>query len=120
MNKQIYTSYKSLSSISEHVKKHKTHLNDHDFGFFLAGLIEADGWFGLKTIHIVFSLEDISLAYLIKKRIGYGGVYKIKDKKAVRYICRHSKGLHYIISLINGKFISAFKYKQLLNHNYSE
>jgi len=116
MNKQIYTSYKSLSSISEHVKKHKTHLNDHDFGFFLAGLIEADAW----TKNNTFSLEDISLAYLIKKRIGYGGVYKIKDKKAVRYICRDSKGLHYIISLINGKFISAFKYKQLLNHNYSE
>jgi hypothetical protein len=148
MNKRIYTSFKKLSlghqsrigalvcppeedtHISEHVSSHKTHLNDLDFGYFLAGLIEADGYFGDKTIHIVFCLEDTSLAYLIKKRIGYGNVYKIKNKNAlpgeisrsprVRYVCRHSKGLHYIISLINGKLISTFKYKQLLNNNYSE
>lgn len=136
MNKRIYTSFKKLSHISEHVSSHKTHLNDLDFGYFLAGLIEADGYFGDKTIHIVFCFEDTSLAYLIKKRIGYGNVYKIKNKNAVvsptgklpghpsgapvRYVCRHSKGLHYIISLINGKLISTFKYKQLLNNNYSE
>ena len=131
MNKRIHT---KLSHISEHVSSHKTHLNDLDFGYFLAGLIEANGYFGNKTVHILFSLEDTSLAYLIKKRIGYGNVYKIKNKNAVvsptgilpghpsgapvRYVCRHSKGLHYIISLINGKLISA--YKQLLNNNYSE
>lgn len=118
--KQIYTSYKNLPSISEHVPKHNRDLNDKDFGYFLAGLIEADGWFGEKNLHIIFSLEDVPLAYFIKKRIGYGNVYKIKDKKAVRYICRHSKGLHYIISLINGKFVSVYKYKQLLLHNYSD
>lgn len=54
----------------------------------MAGLIEGDGWFGKKELHIIFSEDDISLAYLIKKRIGYGNVYKIKNKKAVRYICK--------------------------------
>jgi len=60
------------------------------------------------------------LAYYIKKRIGYGNVYKIKDKKAVRYICKNLKGLLIILSLINGKLVSNPKYEQLIKHNYSE
>jgi hypothetical protein len=60
------------------------------------------------------------LAYLIKKRIGYGNIYKIKDKKAVRYICKHKKGLFKILSLINGKLVSKYKYEQLIKNNYSE
>jgi hypothetical protein len=60
------------------------------------------------------------LAYYIKKRIGYGNVYKIKDKNAVRYICKHAKGLSVILSLINGKLVSNSKYDELLKHNYAE
>jgi hypothetical protein len=60
------------------------------------------------------------LAYYIKKRIGYGNVYKIKDKKAVRYICKKAKGLFIILSLINGKFVSNYKYQQWIKDNFSE
>jgi len=60
------------------------------------------------------------LAYHIKKRIGYGNVYKIKDKKAVRYVCKNKEGLYIILSLINGKFVSNYKYEQLIKHNYSK
>jgi hypothetical protein len=60
------------------------------------------------------------LAYFIKKRVGYGKVYNIKDKKAVRYICKHKTGLSVILSLINGKFVSNYKYEQLIKYNYSE
>jgi len=91
VTKNTYTSYnyKNLLPISEHVPaRHKNPFTDNDFGYFLAGLIEGDGWFGYKQLHIIFALEDTSLAYYIKKRIGYGNVYKIKDKKAVRYICK--------------------------------
>ena len=70
-------------------------------------------------MHIIFAENDISLAYLIKNRIGHGHVYKIKDKKAVRYICRNQKGLSIILSLINGKLVSKPKYEQLINHNYA-
>lgn len=114
------TTYKHLPKISEHVPKHKSNLSDKEFGYFLAGLIEGDGWFGLNQLHIIFSEKDISLAYYIKKRIGYGNVYKIKDKKAVRYICKNKKGLYTILSLINGKLVSEFKYRQLINHNYNK
>jgi hypothetical protein len=70
-------------------------------------------------LHIIFAENDITLAYQIKKRIGHGNVYKIKNKKAVRYICKNAEGLFIILSLINGKFVSNFKYHQLIKHNYS-
>jgi len=116
--KNTYTSYSSLPKISEHITFLKQ-LSDEQFGYFLAGLIEGDGWFGKKNLHIIFSEDDISLAYYIKKTIGYGNVYKIKNKKAVRYICKHRLGLYRILSLINGKLVSFPKYHQLINHNYS-
>ena len=117
-----YNSYQNLPLISEHVPKPTkiTNLKDNEFGYFLAGLIEGDGWFGDNVLHIIFAENDISLAYLIKNRIGYGNVYKIKDKKIVRYICNKKKGLSIILSLINGKLVSKPKYEQLIKHNYSE
>jgi hypothetical protein len=119
VTKNTYTNYTNLLTISEHVPS-KNHLNDEQFGYFLAGLIEGDGWFGYKQLHIIFAEEDISLAYYVKKRVGYGNVYKIKDKKALRYICKNNVGLSTILSLINGKLVSYFKYDQLVTHNYSE
>ena len=108
----------------------------------MAGLIEGAGWFGdpqlsyspgggnwdyffIKKnwgeagLHIAFAESDVSLAYLIKKRIGYGSVCKIKDKKAVRYLCKKPAGLLYILSLINGKLVSKPRYNQLINLNYA-
>ena len=120
VTKNTYNKYYELPKISEHVPLHNNNLNVEEFGYFLAGLIEGDGWFGKKELHIIFSDNDISLAYLIKKRIGHGNVYKIKDKKAVRYICKNKEGLFIILSLINGKFVSNSKYEQLIKHNYSE
>lgn len=120
VTKNTYNNYTNLPLISEHVPKHKSNLTDKELGYFLAGLIEGDGWFGKKELHIIFAESDVSLAYFIKKRIGHGNIYKIKDKKAVRYICKNAKGLSIILSLINGKFVSEFKYKQLIRHNYSE
>lgn len=118
--KNTYFKYTDLPLISEHVPKHKSDLTETEFGYFLAGLIEGDGWFGQKELHIIFAENDISLAYLIKKRIGYGNIYKIKNKKAVRYICKNQKGLSIILSLINGKLVSKPKYLQLINHKYNE
>jgi LAGLIDADG endonuclease len=120
VTKNTYNKYTDLPKISEHVPIHKSNLNDEELGYFLAGLIEGDGWFGKKELHIIFSENDASLAYYIKKRIGHGNVYNIKNKKAVRYICKNTKGLFVILSLINGKFVSNYKYEQLIKHNYSE
>lgn len=118
--KNIYNKFSNLPLISEHVPDHKANLSDEDFGYFLAGLIEGDGWFGKKQLHVIFAEGDASLAYYIKKKIGYGNVYKIKSKKAVRYICKHNLGISKILSLINGKMVSKYKYNQLINHLYPE
>lgn len=120
VTKNTYTKYTALPKISNHVPLRKSDLTNEEFGQFLAGLIEGDGWFGLKELHIIFSESDTTLAYFIKKRIGYGNVYKIKDKKAVRYICKHKEGLSLILSLINGKLVSNYKYDQLIKHKYNE
>jgi hypothetical protein len=118
--KNTYNSYLTLPKISEHLPKHIPFSTDSDFGYFLAGLIEGDGWFGLNQLHIIFSERDISLAYFIKKRIGHGNIYKIKDKKAVRYICKNYNGINVVLSLINGKLLSNGKYEQLIKHNYQK
>lgn len=118
--KNTYTNFFNLPLVSEHVPNHRNNFTDDEFGYFLAGLIEGDGWFGKNELHIIFAEEDTSLAYFIKKRIGYGNIYKIKDKKAVRYICKKKEGLLIILSLINGKFVSIYKYKQLIKHNYNQ
>jgi hypothetical protein len=118
--KNIYNSYTNLPLISEDIPKYTAkQLTDTEFGYFLAGLIEGDGWFGKKELHIIFAENDISLAYFIKKRIGHGNIYKIKNKKAVRYICKTEKGLAIILSLINGKLVSKPKYEQLIKHEYN-
>nr|YP_010833266.1 LAGLIDADG endonuclease [Agaricus bitorquis]WFG54013.1 LAGLIDADG endonuclease [Agaricus bitorquis] len=122
VTKNTYNSYLNLPLISNHVPTPAkvANLTDNEFGYFLAGLIEGDGWFGKYELHIIFAENDISLAYLIKSRIGHGHVYKIKDKRAVRYICKNKKGMSIILSLINGKLVSKPKYDQLIKHNYSE
>ena len=120
ITKNTYNKYTDLPSISEHVPSRKTNVTDVEFGYFLAGLIEGSGWFGKKQLYIVFSQNDTSLAYYIKKRIGYGNVYKTIDKKVVRYLCKHEKGLSIILSLINGKLVSKYKHEQLIKHNYTQ
>src|SRR5712672_2216675 len=49
VTKNTYTSYKNLLPILEHVPN-KNFLTDNEFGYFLAGLIEGDGWFGYKQL----------------------------------------------------------------------
>jgi hypothetical protein len=112
--------YTELPIISEHTPKLKKNLSEKELGYFLAGLIEGNGGFDKKQLYIMFTEKDTTLAYYIKGQIKYGNVNKIKDKKVVKYTCRHKKGLFYILSLINGKLVSKSKYEQLILHNYSD
>ena len=72
MIKNIYTKYSLLPKISEHVPNHISNLNDDNFAYYLAGLIEGAGWFVTKEFHIVFAEKDTSLAYLIKTNFWNG------------------------------------------------
>jgi hypothetical protein len=118
---RIRTHFYDLPKISPHLSHniHDKFLKDRNhFGFFLAGLIEGDGCFDKRGLTIVFHESDVKLAYYIKKFIGYGNVYKLKDKKAFRYQCGNKAGMLVIINLVNGKFVSHFKYDQIIRHGH--
>ena len=54
-------------------------LSDYDLGYYLAGLIEGDGYISpQKQIVISFRSQDLIFAYALKKRIGYGNINKVK------------------------------------------
>nr|AYE93207.1 LAGLIDADG homing endonuclease [Termitomyces sp.] len=55
--------------------------NNVDFGYYLSGLIEGNGLFEDHKLEIKFQEKDISLAYYIKKEIGYGKVIKETNLK---------------------------------------
>jgi len=58
-----------LRRISLHIPKHSKPIKDVDFGHYLAGLIDGNDHFSsAKQLIIVFHINDISLAYYIKKK----------------------------------------------------
>ena len=82
----------NIRPISEHVPRHLRPLNDDQFGHYLAGLIEGDGHFSSQQqLVIAFNSLDASLAYFIKKRLGFGSVNKVKDKNAFLFIISTKK-----------------------------
>jgi len=97
-----------------------THLKpetEKNFGHYLAGLIDGDGYFSkVPQLVIVFNELDASLAYYIKGRIGYGNVYKVKSKKAVIFVVGKLEGIKKILNLINGKIRTSSKLDQINNN----
>lgn len=110
----------NIPIISDHVPTHKKPVSDEEFGSYLAGLIEGDGYIclvGSPNFIISFHNNDAPLAYYIKKRVGFGTVSKVKDKNALIYRANKS-GTIKIAQLINGKLrtdkIASFN--SVLNH----
>lgn len=81
------------TSINEHFAKHTKPKTNSEIGYYLAGLIEGDGYIGKRGFEILFSEHDLSNAYSIKKWVGYGTIYKIKDKKAYKLVIFNKKGV---------------------------
>ena len=115
-----------VKPISVHVPTHLRPVSDDQFGHYLAGLIDGDGHFSSKQqLVLVFNSLDVSLAYYIKERLGFGSVKKVKDKNAFLLVIASRKGLEKVINLINGKIRTENKFNQItnniLNHdNYAE
>jgi len=106
-----------INRISVHVSKHLKPLNNEQFGHYLAGLIDGDGHFSTQEqLVIAFHQLDASLAYYIKKRLGFGKVRKIKDKNCFVLILSSKKGLIKVINLINGKIRTENKFNQIVNN----
>ena len=89
--------------ISKHPPQHaRTSLTTEMFAHYLAGLIDADGHFSTSAQCVIaFHATDRSLAFFIKKKIGYGQVRQVSNKNACIYVCSHRQGLAYIAWLVH-------------------
>lgn len=99
--------------------KHKWPQSHEDWGYYLAGLIDADGSFTDVTknkpnLTIGFHIKDISLAYRIKAYIGYGHVSKIKKKQACIYVLTKRLGFIKLLTLLNNKLKHKKKYERYI------
>ena len=103
--------------ISDHFNHHKLK-SDNDLGYYLAGLIEGDGYFDNSKLEIVLHEKDRPLALILQKLIGYGFIYKIKDKKAIKFVISNKSGLNHVLNLCNGKFVTPYKINQLKNKKW--
>ncbi len=100
-----------------HVPKHIRPINDEQFGHYLAGLIDGDGHFSkISQLVIAFHYLDVSLAYYIKSYLGYGNIYKIKNKNAYTLVLSSKPGIEKVLNLINKKLRTKNKYNQVINN----
>lgn len=103
---------KNRALISQHAPKALKPQSKSEFGFFLAGLIDSDGHISKTSISICFNYKDISVAYYVKKSIGFGSVKKIKNKFALTYVCTNRQGQLVIADLIRDKLRHLNKIEQ--------
>lgn len=110
--------------ISEHFTNHKKVIKNIDIAYYLAGLIEGDGNIVKQGFEIYFNEKDLSNAYYIKKWLGYGSVFKIKNNRMehrpYKLIIENIKGVEKIWNLINGKFQGPSKINQAIVHSYDK
>lgn len=118
-NETVHDTYKkeTINFLSVHVPKHSKPINDNQFGHYLAGLIDGDGHFSSEQeLIIAFHLSDASLAYYVKKRLGFGSVKKVQDKNIFLLIIFSTKGIEKALNLINGKIRTMDKFNQIINN----
>ena len=117
LRNEIAVLIEKIKPVTKHVPTHLKPDNDEHFGHYLAGLIDGVGHFSSnQQLILVFNLLDVSLAYYIKKRLGYGNVRKVKNKNAILLIIADKKGIEKLISLNNGKIRTENKLCQINNN----
>lgn len=90
--------------LSVHKPSKQTWSNTLYFEHYFAGLIDGDGHFSKQhQCVIAFHAKDRSLAYSLKKHLGYGSVRPVKEKKAFLFIISKKEGLEKVSSLVYNK-----------------
>lgn len=98
------TAKKLYMKINIHTPKKTLPSDNIDFGFLLAGLVDSDGHFSkIPELVIFFHENQVFLPYYLRKKIGYGIVSKLKNRRAVRFVISHSLGLERVCDLVHNK-----------------
>ena len=99
--------------ISIHAPKAQRPQTMNEFGYFLAGLIDGNGHIHPDgSVTLTLHEKDASVAYYIKKTIGYGKVKHVKKPKMSAnvytyvYICTHLSGIKVIGDTLRDKLIN--------------
>lgn len=102
-----------------YVFKYKSLVSQLDLGYYLAGLIEADGHFSKNQLIISCHSNDSDHFKQLLNSVGYGSLKPYSKGKALRFVISSVAGLKHVLNLINGKFVGFNKYNQLLKHDYA-
>lgn len=87
------------------------------FSHYLAGLIDGNGHISATgQVIINFSIKDIKSAYVVRSRIKYGRVKKVKNTNVCNLIISNKEGILYIASLIKDKLKHPDKIFQYNSH----
>lgn len=86
---------------------HRPNKKNYDlnlFSYYFAGLIDGNGHISVTgQVIINFSIKDIKSAYVVRSRIKYGRVIKVKNTNVCSLIISNKEGILYIASLIKDK-----------------
>jgi len=93
-------------------------LGDDQLGYYLAGLIEGDGYWGPQRLEILFHGKDRALASRLRTRIGFGSLYDVKDRQAVKLSIGSSGGFDRLHQLCDGKLVAPFKVAQFARNSF--
>lgn len=83
----------------------------YDFGFYLAGFIDSNGFFDINLFTLVLHEKDATLAYWIKSQLKFGKVFKLK--KNIIYKLKNINGLIKVLYLIDNKIRNFSILKQI-------
>ena len=77
------------------------------------GLIDCDGHMNkLGYLVLIFDTANVSCAYAIKTKIGYGRVAPVKNKAAYTYVLSQAPGRRWVANVIKNKLQTANKIHQ--------
>ena len=116
----VPTDFNLCPPLKDHVTKRSAPGSDEAFGYYLSGLLAGGGCIGPRVIAITFQSDDLSVAYYIKKRLGFGRVQREPSTKSVRYLVYSPAARGVIYRLINGKLLDESQVLELQVAGYNK
>ena len=106
--------WERLTKVSDHVGKLRE-LGKEEWGDYMAGLIDGNGSIREGVIEIRLREGEYSLAYKLKKEVGYGVVRELKEEEGggIMYKVEKEGGREIINRAINGRLRTEKKVEEL-------